>query len=162
MDASARARRRCGTSPAVRRNRSLQPLRIGLPTPLVRATAASSKERGSFSQVKCSDRGSFYQRRLARRRQTCRPFNRRRSRLQAGAPVACSQCTQTQETRRGLDTRTRTSANQQKENKTCRGPSAKWATGTTARRRTRRTRRAICAHGIAPVRSPSRARPRPC
>ena len=28
MDASARARRRCGTSPAVRRNRSLQPAAV--------------------------------------------------------------------------------------------------------------------------------------
>ena len=106
-----------------------------LPTPLVRATAASLKERGSFSQVKCSDRASFYQPRLARRRQACRPFNRRRSRLQAGAPVACSQCTQTQETRHPArvghtDSHIGESA---EGNKVCSGPSAGRATGTTAR-----------------------------
>ncbi len=106
-----------------------------LPTPLVRATAASSKERGSFSQVKCSDRASFYRPRLARRRQACRPFNRRRSRLQAGAPVACSQCTQTQETRHPArvghtDSHIGESA---EGNKICSGPSAGRATGTTAK-----------------------------
>ena len=47
---------------------------------LVRVTAASSMERRSVSQVKCSDRRSFY---------------RRRSRSQVGAPAACSQCTHT-------------------------------------------------------------------
>ena len=54
----------------------------------------------SVSHVKCSDPRSFslFQRRLPRRRQAHR-FNRRRSRLQASAPAACSQCPHMRDTR---------------------------------------------------------------